>query len=112
MKEGDFTIDLDMLTALSRHYYTCFIRLKKLEASRLKARGAENELSPPSILSIREKQVLRLAALGKKDAEIGYELEISAHTIDAHFRNIYKKLNAKTRAQAVALAIAQHMIWL
>lgn len=113
VKEGDFTIDRDMLTALGRHYYTCYIRLKKLEADRKAvALNEEKEAGLPASLSPRETQVLRLAAQGKRDAEISYELGVSAHTIDAHFRSIYKKMNAKTRTQAVALALANHIIWI
>lgn len=113
VKEGDFKVETDMLTAYARHYYTCYLRLKKIEADRDRKRGdVREEVSTPQALSQREIQVLRLAANGKHDAEISYELGISAHTIDAHFRNIYKKMNAKTRAQAVALALSHHMMWI
>lgn len=113
VKEGDFNVDTDMLTAFARQYYTSFIRLKKLEMERSrKAEEISYSIISPATLSSRETQVLKLAALGKRDAEIGHELGISVHTIDAHFRNIYKKLNAKSRTQAVAIAMAQHLIWI
>jgi DNA-binding CsgD family transcriptional regulator len=43
--------------------------------------------------------------MGNTSAEIGAALGISAKTVSAHTANILGKLGAKTRAQAIALAI-------
>lgn len=55
-------------------------------------------------LSEREKEVLKLVASGHTSTEIGSRLVISAQTVNTHIKNIYRKLNVRTRAQAVSFA--------
>ena len=55
-------------------------------------------------LSAREKEVLRLVASGHTSMEIGKRLLISVMTVNTHIRNIYRKLQVRTRAQAVRFA--------
>ncbi|MBP6752252.1 MAG: response regulator transcription factor [Alicycliphilus sp.] len=62
---------------------------------------AEHE---PERLSQREKEVLRMVASGYTSAEIGTQLQISALTVNTHIKNIYRKLQVRTRAQAVRFA--------
>jgi LuxR family maltose regulon positive regulatory protein len=55
-------------------------------------------------LSDRELQVLRLVAAGLSSREIGDELIISTNTVNSHLKNIYGKLGAHSRVQAVEIA--------
>ncbi len=55
-------------------------------------------------LSEREKEVLKLVASGYTSTEIGSRLTISGQTVNTHIKNIYRKLNVRTRAQAVSFA--------
>lgn len=55
-------------------------------------------------LSDREREVLRMVAAGYTSGEIGVRLDISMQTVNAHVRNIYRKLRVRTRAQAVSCA--------
>ncbi len=55
-------------------------------------------------LSIREKEILRMVASGYTSTEIGTRLFISGMTVNTHLRNIYRKLQVRTRAQAVRFA--------
>lgn len=55
-------------------------------------------------LSEREKEVLKLVASGLTSTEIGVRLLISGQTVNTHIKNIYRKLNVRTRAQAVSFA--------
>lgn len=57
-----------------------------------------------SMLTTREREVLRCVAQGHGSKEIGERLGISGQTVNAHIKNIYKKLRVHTRAQAVGLA--------
>lgn len=57
-------------------------------------------------LSPRERQVLRLIALGYDGPAIADQLGISHGTVRVHARNAIRKLGAKTRAQAIGIAIA------
>lgn len=55
-------------------------------------------------LSTREKEILRMVASGYTSTEIGARLFISGMTVNTHLRNIYRKLQVRTRAQAVRFA--------
>jgi DNA-binding NarL/FixJ family response regulator len=55
-------------------------------------------------LSARELQVLRLIAEGLSNAEIAQKLFLTVGTVKVHSRNIYGKLSANNRTQAVAQA--------
>jgi DNA-binding CsgD family transcriptional regulator len=55
-------------------------------------------------LSERELAVLRLAADGRSNADIGQALFISGDSAKTHMRSVYRRLGARDRAHAVALA--------
>ncbi|MBS0413393.1 MAG: response regulator transcription factor [Proteobacteria bacterium] len=55
-------------------------------------------------LSEREREILRLVASGHTSCEIGRDLSISAQTVNTHIKNIYRKLQVRTRAQAATRA--------
>ena len=55
-------------------------------------------------LTVREAEVLRLLALGRTNAEIATELTVSVRTIHKHLENVYEKLGARSRTQAVIAA--------
>lgn len=61
----------------------------------------EMEMSPPSV---REIECLTLAAQGLSDVEIAYEMSISTHTIRYYINTVTKRLGARNRTHAVALA--------
>lgn len=45
-----------------------------------------------------------MVASGNTSAEIGASLEISTMTVNTHIKNIYRKLQVRSRAQAVRFA--------
>ena len=55
-------------------------------------------------LSKRELEVLNLLAQGHSNQEIASQLFVSLSTIKAHNQNLFKKLDAKRRIQAVEMA--------
>lgn len=61
-------------------------------------------------LSVREREVLRLLAEGGSYAEIGSALFLSPDTVRAHAQRAMTKLGARTRTQAVAVAMRHSMI--
>lgn len=55
-------------------------------------------------LSIREKEVLQWLSKGFSYKEIAAKLFISIETVRTHIRNIYEKLHARNKAQAIRKA--------
>ncbi|WP_461371263.1 response regulator transcription factor [Candidatus Darwinibacter acetoxidans] len=57
-----------------------------------------------SLLTPREREVLKLIAQGMSNGEIASALFISEHTVKNHVSNIYRKLgdNDRTRVALVA----------
>jgi two-component system response regulator NreC len=72
------------------------------------------EPSPSSVepddLSDRERDVLRLLALGHTNAEIGDRLFLSVRTVETHRSHIQRKLDRTTRADLVRYAIEHGLI--
>lgn len=64
--------------------------------------GATRRLEDP--LSEREIEVLSLLASGKTTSEVAGDLFISVGTVKSHTGNIYRKLDARNRAQALTRA--------
>lgn len=69
----------------------------------------EELLAPDGPLSPREREVLSLIAAGADLGQIADELTISVATVRTHHRNALRKLGARNRAHAIALAM-QHGI--
>jgi ATP/maltotriose-dependent transcriptional regulator MalT len=62
------------------------------------------------ILSRSERAILRLLPSGLSQREIGTELYLSVNTVKTHCRNIYIKLRAGSREEAVARAHEQGLL--
>ncbi len=58
-------------------------------------------------LSTRELDVLRCIVNGASNKDVAAELYISQNTVKVHLRNIYTKLGAASRTEAVTLALQQ-----
>lgn len=65
-----------------------------------------------SPLSTQDSEILILIATGHHVKEIAKEMSFSERTIKYHLTEIYSKLGAVNRAQAVAIAISQNWIQL
>ncbi len=64
------------------------------------------------VLTDRERDVLRFAARGLTNKQIGSELAISDRTVQNHLANIYAKLGAASRTEAVTAALQRQLITL
>jgi DNA-binding NarL/FixJ family response regulator len=69
-----------------------------------------NQSSPDAVLSVRELEVLRLTALAMSNAQIGKKLIIAEGTVKRHLTNIYAKLGAVSRVDAIRKATAAGLI--
>ena len=56
-------------------------------------------------LTAREGEVLRLVAQGQSNKEIASDLSLSVHTVERHLANIYAKIGARGRADAISYAL-------
>ncbi len=56
-------------------------------------------------LSLREREVLALLAEGASNKEIARALALSVHTVKFHVASLTEKLGARSRVEAVAIAI-------
>ncbi len=74
---------------------------KLLAAGREGARGPAPQLLPHS-LTTRELEVLKLIDGGRSNQDIAAQLYISLATVKRHISNIYTKLDARGRTQALA----------
>jgi len=61
--------------------------------------------SPHEVLGRREKEVLRLIADGRRNAEIAVQLHIAVATVEAHRRNILRKLQLHSAAELTRYAL-------
>jgi putative nucleotidyltransferase with HDIG domain len=73
-------------------------------------KSARRRAGGPCPLSSRELDVLRRLAEGKVYKQIAQELDLSASTVRSHLHNVYGKLGALDRAQAVLMATEQGWI--
>ena len=64
----------------------------------------------PAGLTAREVEVLRLVAQGLTDAQVAERLVLSTHTVHAHLRAIYGKLNVTSRTATTRFAVEHQLI--
>lgn len=63
--------------------------------------------SAPMKLSKRQKQLLVMMEQGLSNRDIAEQLEISEHTVKVHLWRLFKRMNVKSRTQAVHSAKSQ-----
>ena len=69
--------------------------------------AAERSVQRAEGLSEAERRVLALVAAGSPTDEIAVALGVSPHTVRTHVRNLMRKLDAQSRAHAVAIAMRE-----
>lgn len=81
---------------MSRHLMTRLIRIYR--------RHRINVFRPSCGLTQREVQILLMLGSGATNLEISKQLFISEHTVKSHLYNVFRKIDVKNRAQAIAWA--------
>jgi two-component system response regulator NreC len=82
----------------------------ELGARLVAAETAEQRRADDDPLSDREREVLRLLALGHTNQEIAKELYISVRTAEAHRAHIMQKLRLSSRAELVRYALDEGLL--
>jgi DNA-binding CsgD family transcriptional regulator len=80
------------------------LRLEQLAPPDPAIIGARSHLTP------RELAVLRLVSTGAQFREVAQELGLGEETVRSHLKKAQAKLGARSRTQAVAEAMRQHLI--
>ncbi|MER6844790.1 helix-turn-helix transcriptional regulator [Streptomyces platensis] len=76
-----------------------------------KVRACRNRpLDPRYPITQRELELLRLAANGNTNEGIARFLGITKDTVNGTLRSVYRKIGAKDRANAVAIALVRGLI--
>jgi DNA-binding NarL/FixJ family response regulator len=96
IRSGQVVIDPTMATAIA-------LRAASLDA---KGRWPGAELR----LSRRESEVLQLLTKGLTNRRIAEELFVGQETVKTHLRCLYRKLDARDRAQAVSKALRSRIV--
>jgi two-component system response regulator NreC len=81
-----------------------------LGARMVAAEAEERAAAEADPLSEREREVLRLLALGHTNQEIAGELYISVRTAESHRAHIMQKLRLATRAELVRYALSHGLL--
>jgi len=81
-----------------------------LGARLVAAEAQERAAAEADPLSDREREVLRLLALGHTNQEIAKMLYISVRTAETHRAHIMQKLRLETRAELVRYALAHGLL--
>jgi len=92
-----------------------FFSLRQINPQRLLQRMATPPSKGPAkeairdraTLTSREAEILSLAANGMQTADIGDRLCVSTETVRTHFKNIYQKIGAHSRTEAVVFAFQE-----
>lgn len=106
----DYT-DLPTIILLYYHglprseYHGCKMRLHSGCGGLLMDKKIEKGRERLGDLSQRERDVLKLIALGLSNDEIAAKLFISPHTVKNHVSSIYRKLGIDDRTQVALIAL-------
>ena len=68
------------------------------------AGSAAGDAAMTPFLTARQQEIVRLAARGASNKEIAQALGIAPHTVKNHLTQIFERLGAANRAQAVSMA--------
>jgi DNA-binding NarL/FixJ family response regulator len=93
-----------------------FVVLRPEEADwttvRPRATAGSVAARPGESLTPREVQVMQMIAEGESNKRIAFRLGISEHTVKFHVASVLSKLNAGSRAEALAIGIRRGLVYL
>ena len=76
----------------------------------LPARAIDVAVVNDHVLTSREAELLNFLSRGYTASEVGERMQIAVSTVRTHIKNIYRKLQVKTRAHAVSSALQRGLL--
>ncbi len=64
----------------------------------------------PAPLTPRQREILKMVAMGHTNREIGESLDISVRTVEVHRFNLMRRLNVRNVAQLLRQALQQGLL--
>lgn len=108
------TVGKDELHKIIRHVMDNHAFIDPLVTSsvidEIKRDGKVVEKAEKPIFTKRELEVMSGLVAGQTDRTIAAALNISAHTVRSHIKNIFQKLGVGTKSQAVAAILRERII--
>ncbi len=105
---GDQLVQAVREAAEGRHYLSPQLCMRPLEAYLELARSDAFDLY--DTLTVREREVLHMAAEGKSSAEIGRLLSISRRTVETHRANMMHKLGLLNEMELIRYAMKRGIL--
>jgi two-component system nitrate/nitrite response regulator NarL len=93
----------DMIASMDALAYRGPKRTRRIRKSAIQALPNDPTPRPPRPLTDREHQILDLMRRGQKNREIALALSIAESTVHKHVQNIFEKLHARNRTEAIYL---------
>jgi len=103
-------ITIDELEAALRRIASGDTVLHPDAASAVARHIASNGRDKASTLTPRQREILRLLALGLENKQIARRLGIGVHTVKTHVSRVLGKLGATSRTEAVVFALRDRLI--
>ncbi len=103
-------ISLDELEQAVRRIVSGDTVLHPDAAAAVARRIAANGKEKPSMLTPRQREILRLLSLGLENKQIARRLGIGVHTVKTHVSRVLAKLGASSRTEAVVFALRDRLI--
>jgi two-component system nitrate/nitrite response regulator NarL len=107
LKEAVPEVLVEALRRVARGQKLFPLALSNQVVSREQVVTTERSLTALTILTGRERQIMRLVSEGLSNKEIGRRLKIAGGTIKVHLHHIFQKLDIGNRTVLAALAITQ-----
>jgi DNA-binding CsgD family transcriptional regulator len=110
--DGDFPErDRDVLEQLRPHLLAREARAALRRRLRELAPADEDTTGSDTTLTIREREIVFLAAQGRTNTQIAAELWITPATVKKHLENVYDKLGVRSRAAAAKRVSERMQTW-
>ena len=92
-----------------KSYFSPEVRrvLKEEHVAEMRRKGVADSYE---LLSVREKEVMRLLVSGRTNREVGDELFISIATVETHRTNIFRKLDVHNLPELILYAVRKGLI--